>query len=128
VKPRLLLDTDILVDYLRGDERARDLVLREADAIAVSAITVAELYAGARTEAESLDLDELLAALPVIEVGPDIARQAGLLKATFGRSHGVGIADAVIAATARVHALALATLNVRHYPMIAGLRPPYTKD
>jgi len=127
VKPRLLLDTDVMVDYLRGNGHARDFVMREADAIAVSAITVAELFAGVRTDAEARDLDELLGAITVLAVSADIARQAGLLKARYARSHGLGIADAVIAATTHMHELTLATLNVRHYPMFAGIRPPYEK-
>jgi predicted nucleic acid-binding protein len=49
------------------------------------------------------------------------------LKAQYARSHGLGIADAVIAATTRLHGLRLATLNVRHYPMFADIRPPYQK-
>jgi predicted nucleic acid-binding protein len=128
MKPRLLLDTDVLVDFLRGYAPARELVIREAEAIAVSAITVAELFAGARTAAEVRDLDEVLEVVPVIPVTPAIARQAGTLKFRSGRSHGVGIADAVIAATAQLHARELCTLNVRHFPMFVALEPPYARN
>ncbi len=127
MKPRLLLDTDVLVDYLRGYLPARDLVVREAETIAVSAITVAELFAGARTPEEERDLDEVFEAVPVIPVTAAIARQAGRLKRRFGRSHGVGIADAVIAATAQLHTMDLCTLNVRLFPMFGPPEPPYVK-
>jgi hypothetical protein len=52
---------------------------------------------------------------------------AGILKRDFGKSHGVGLADAILAATAQAEGAELATLNVKHYPMIKGLRPPYEK-
>lgn len=40
-------------------------------------------------------------------------------------SHGLDIIDAVIAATARVHGLELIALNLKHFPMIPGLKAPY---
>jgi predicted nucleic acid-binding protein len=46
---------------------------------------------------------------------------------TYRQSHGgVGIADYLIGATAELHGAELATLNVRHFPMFPGLRPPFS--
>ncbi len=45
----------------------------------------------------------------------------------FRRSHsGVGLGDYLIAATVTVHGLSLATLNVRHYPMIPDLAAAFS--
>ena len=41
--------------------------------------------------------------------------------------HGVGLADAMLAATAEAENAELKTLNTKHYPMFKGLRPTYTK-
>ncbi|MDR2788183.1 MAG: hypothetical protein LBD06_07465 [Candidatus Accumulibacter sp.] len=49
------------------------------------------------------------------------------MKRDFGRSHGVGLADALVAATVSSENAELKTLNARHYPMIKGLRAAYTK-
>nr|WP_051425979.1 PIN domain-containing protein [Jiangella gansuensis] len=60
---------------------------------------------------------------PVTEV---IARQAGALMRRYRRSHsGIGLGDYVIAATAGVRGVPLATLNVRHFPMFDDLAAPF---
>ena len=43
----------------------------------------------------------------------------------FQASHGLDVSDALIAATAEQHGLALATLNIKHFPMFKGLKRPY---
>ena len=50
-----------------------------------------------------------------------------LYKRDFNKSHGVGLADAILAATAENEKAELKTLNVKHYPMISGLKPAYKK-
>jgi predicted nucleic acid-binding protein len=122
----LLVDTDVLVDYLRGYAPAIAFVQEHALRMTFSAITVAELHAGARS-AETALLDELDRLFPIIPVTREIARAGGLLQAEYGRSHGLGLADALVAATAKQHGLLLNTLNVKHFPMFPGLAPPYRK-
>jgi len=124
--PNLLVDTDIFVDFLRGNDLAIDFVRTNATRIVLSSIVVAELYAGARSE-ELPILDELPQSFPVEPITADIARAAGLLKSRYARSHGVGLADALIAATAKHHDLDVGTLNTKHFPMFPGLEPPYRK-
>nr|VFK08400.1 MAG: hypothetical protein BECKLPF1236A_GA0070988_100171 [Candidatus Kentron sp. LPFa]VFK24611.1 MAG: hypothetical protein BECKLPF1236C_GA0070990_100152 [Candidatus Kentron sp. LPFa] len=97
-----------------------------AGRIVLSSIVVAELYAGAKDEELSV-LDELPRLFPVEPVTAEIARLAGLLKGRYARSHGVGLADALIAATAKQHGLDIGTLNIKHFPMFPGLEPPYRK-
>jgi len=123
----LLLDTDILVDYLRGVPSAVTFVMDHESEIALSSVTVAELYAGVRVGEETARLGELVELFPIISVDLQIARAAGTHRRDFGPSHNTGLADAMIAATAEVRHLRLQTLNVRHYPMISGLKPPYER-
>ena len=122
-----LVDTDIFVDFLRGHDKAVAFVQDCADRIVVSSIVLAELYAGARGEEELAKLDGLPRLFPVRSITAEIALGGGLLKAEYGKSHGLGLADALLAATARHHGLVLKTLNVRHFPMFQGLEPPYQK-
>ncbi|MDD4891416.1 MAG: type II toxin-antitoxin system VapC family toxin [Phycisphaerae bacterium] len=123
----LLLDTDVLVDYLRGQTQAIALVQANHGRIVISSMTVAELYAGVREGAERAALEEIESLFPVLPVTAEAARSGGLLRRDFGKSHGISIADAIVAATALAEDAELATLNVRHYPMIKGLRPAYLK-
>lgn len=123
---KILVDTDVLVDFLRGNPVAVSFVQANAARMVLSSVTIAELYAGSR-EGDGLALDELPRVFPVEPVTFDIARAAGLLKANYGKSHGLGLADALVAATARHHGFGFATLNVKHFPMFPGMTPPYRK-
>lgn len=123
---RLLIDTDVLVDFLRGFPKAVKYVKTHSEEIIISAITVAELYAGVRDE-ERRQLDDFISLFDVIPVSDEIAKSGGLFKQQFFKSHGVGLADAIIAATSIISDAELKTLNTKHYPMLKGLRVPYSK-
>jgi hypothetical protein len=123
----ILLDTDILVDFLRGYNKAEAFIAAQADRIILSAIVVAELFAGVKGEAEREALDALVSLFRIVPVDVEIAKAGGLYKRDYGKSHGVGLADAILAATAEAWKAELKTLNIKHYPMLKGLRPAYTK-
>jgi predicted nucleic acid-binding protein len=72
-------------------------------------------------------LDSLLSLFRIVSVSHELARGAGLYKRDFAKSHGVGLADAIVAATVDSENADLKTLNVKHYPMIKGIKPAYTK-
>jgi predicted nucleic acid-binding protein len=123
----VLVDTDVMVDFLRGHPKAVALVQAQSGRIILSSIVAAELYAGVRGDEELNTLDSLIYLLRVVPVSPELARAAGLYKRDYARSHGIGLADAIIAATAQAENAGLKTLNIRHYPMLKGLKPAYTK-
>ena len=126
----ILPDTDVLIDFLRGHAQAVLFVESNAERIILSSIVVAELYAGVRGGEESRErtvLENFLSLFRVVPVSREIAKLGGLYKRDYGRSHGVGIADAVVAATAASEDAALKTLNVKHYPMLGSLEPAYRK-
>jgi len=122
-----LLDTDVLVDFLRGYDKAVEFVTTNSHKILLPSIVVAELFAGVKGSAELTSLDNFVSLFPVIPITCEIARAGGLYKREFGKSHGVGLADAIMAATCESENAALTTLNVKHYPMIKGLKPAYQK-
>ncbi len=123
----ILLDTDIMVDFLRGHPKAVSLVKAHSDSIMLSSIVVAELYAGVKGDRELATLDDFAAFCYIVPVTQDIARTGGIYKRDYAKSHGVGLADALIAATAQAEGVSLKTLNIKHYPMLKGIRPPYIK-
>ena len=127
MKRPILLDTDVLVDFLCGYPAAVAYVKAQADRILLSAVVSAELYAGVRDSDELARLDEFLSLFRVAPVTADLARSAGLYKRDYHRSHGVGLADAIVAATAETERADLKTFNTKHYPMLKGLKPPYMK-
>ncbi len=124
----LLIDTDVMVDFLRGYPKAVALVKAQSARIILSSIVSAELYTGIRGSHELTALDALISLFRVVPVSASLARVAGLHKRAYGKSHGVGLADAIIAATAEVENAELCTLNIKHYPMFTGLQSAYTKS
>jgi len=123
----ILLDTDVLVDFLRGYSKAVAFVNAHSARIILSSIVVAELYAGVKGVDEQAALEDFVSLFRVIPVSADIAKAGGLYKRDYGKSHGVGLADAILAATAEAEDAELKTLNRKHYPMLKGLRAAYTK-
>jgi len=123
----ILLDTDVLVDFLRGYSKAVAFVNAHSVRIILSSIVVAELYAGVKGVDEQAALEDFVSLFRVIPVSADIAKAGGLYKRDYGKSHGVGLADAILAATAEAEDAELKTLNRKHYPMLKGLRAAYTK-
>jgi len=124
---RLLIDTDVLVDYLRGQDDSASFLEARSETLLVSAITVAELFAGVREGQERTALNTFLSAFEVVPVTAPIAQRGGLLRRDFGKSHGAGLADALIAATAQETGARLVTLNAKHFPMVPDHLVPYTK-
>lgn len=121
----LLLDTSILIGYLRNQPAAVTYVEATAHQQILSAVVVAELYGGVREGQERATLDALIGAYTVLPVTSSLAVAAGLLWRQYRPSHGVGLADALLAATALTHGLTLITLNQKHFPMLPNLLVPY---
>ena len=92
----ILLDTDVLVDFLRGHNKAVALVNTHSDRIILSSIVVAELYAGVKGDAEQATLDDFVSLFRVVSVSAEIAKAGGLFKRDYGKSHGVGLADTIL--------------------------------
>ncbi len=124
---RFLIDTDVIVDYLRDEPKAIAYFENLNEELLVSAITVAELYAGMRDH-EKEQLTEFLSAFQTIPLNHKIAKQGGLYRRDYGATQGVGLADALIAATAVSQSATLITLNKKHFPMLKDVKRPYRKD
>ncbi len=122
-----LVDTSILIDYLRGNAGAGDLLEREraADVLHASEITRIEVLAGMRPTEED-DTRALLSTLVWHPVDVEIAEEAGALGRQWLPSHHtIDSADLAIAATAVRTDARLLTRNVRHFPMFTDLQAPY---
>ena len=122
-----LVDTSILIDYLRGHAGAGDLLEREraADVLHASEITRIEVLAGMRPADED-DTRALLSTLVWHPVDADIAEEAGALGRQWLPSHHtIDSADLAIAATAVRTDARLLTRNVRNFPIFTDLQAPY---
>lgn len=114
---KVLLDTDVLIDLLRGRE-ATKAFLHEVAGHSIpccSVISVAEIYVGMRPEEEA-DTVNLLDGLVIVLLTREIAEAAGRFKRRT-KSRQLELADCLIAATAFMEGAALATGNVKDYPI-----------
>ncbi len=113
-----LLDTDVVIDFLRRRDYARKLLegWSEEGLLAISTLTHLEIYQGMKTVEEKAT-NLLLDGLVSIPVDIPIARRAGkMLKELRGRGLTIGITDSIIAATALQLGTPLLTNNIEHYP------------
>jgi predicted nucleic acid-binding protein len=125
----ILVDSDVLIAHLRGVEAARAWLTRARRAhgqLAVSVVTIVEVGGGARSN-ERKPVQRLLSSMRAIPITEPIAWRAGELMLHFRPSHrAIGLGDYLIAASAELEGLELATLNVKHFPGFSGLTAPFT--
>jgi predicted nucleic acid-binding protein len=124
---KLLFDTDVLIEYLRGNDEAKDYIDDIQDVIYLSAITMAELYAGVRKGEEFNILETFIETFEVVKLDKNIARRGGLYRNQYSPGHGTGLADALIAATAKEIDAQVVTFNSKHFPMFNDVIKPYEK-
>lgn len=129
-KEKRLVDTDVLIDYLRGISQALKYLegVMNSSTCYISTITISELYAGVRDGRERQVLDQFIQEFYIAILSDTIAKKAGLIRRDYGKTHGVGLADAIIAATAEDMNAQLITLNKKHYPMLTKVHVPYLKN
>lgn len=124
----VLVDTPVLIDHLRGDARALRLLsdlFGQEDRVWAATPTRTEVIAGLR-QTEAVAVAELFGILSWVDIDVAVADAAGEFARHYSRAHsGIGTTDYLIAAAAVSIGARLVTLNVRHYPMIEGLAPPY---
>lgn len=115
----VLIDSDVIIDILRGRRKVVEQALAlESSGVPTycTAISWAEIYAGIRPGEEALT-DAFFRARGEVVLDGIAGRHAGSYLARYRGSHGLELADALIAAAAVTSELRLWTLNRRHYPM-----------
>lgn len=123
----VVVDTSVIVDHLRNDPRAVNLMtdLLKQDRVWAATPTRTEIIAGLRPD-ELEPIAKLFDVLSWIEIDIEIADGAGQLARKYRRSHGgIDTVDYLIAAAAQSIGASLVTLNVRHFPMFPDLEPAY---
>lgn len=115
----VLLDSDVIIAVLRG-RRPVGTALARLETFGVPtyccAVAWAEIHAGLRP-GEEVVTEAFFAARGDLVLDAATGRRAGAYLSRFARSHGVELADALVAAAAATSGLRLWTLNRKHYPM-----------
>jgi predicted nucleic acid-binding protein len=119
----MLVDTDVLIWHLRGYPKATQQLDR-LPKLTISAVTWLELLQGFRNQAELLAVRKSLEMREAerLPLTPAITERAVALMEALALSHGLQMGDALIAATALEHRMAVLTGNAKHFSPIDGLR------
>ncbi len=114
-----LLDTDVIIWYLRGNQKAYELI-HSLDIFAISAVTYMELVQGMRDKNELRQLKRTLKQWQVktIYISEEISALALFYVEEYFLSHFMQLADALIAATCSNYGLTLYTANDKHYKIV----------
>lgn len=119
----ILIDTDILIDVANNDLTANSRLITESqnNSLAISSITVMELTIGCRNKSELQALNRFIKQFQVLKLTSNIGDRAIELLNGYFLSHGLLIADALIAATAIENNISLLSKNQRDFRFILEL-------
>ncbi|MBI4657027.1 MAG: type II toxin-antitoxin system VapC family toxin [Elusimicrobia bacterium] len=115
----IILDSDVIIEVLRGNEEVTEEVIRlgkSGHAVLYTPVSEAEIYHGIRGN-EAGKAEALFSGCASVPITDTIGEKAGHYLRQFHKSHGTGLADALIAAATCVNNAELFTLNHKHYPM-----------
>jgi predicted nucleic acid-binding protein len=119
----ILVDTDVMIDVLRRHEPALAWLRSLGEqALGISGLVAMELMQGCRNRNEQRRVATLLRPYVLYWPNEVACKQAYDDFASYYLSHGLGILDALIAATAVSSNAVLATFNDKHYRVVSGLR------
>ena len=119
----ILCDTNVIIEILKGNKRTINIIESIGlENIAISSVTVMELYFGALNKSELNKIKKHLQALNIVHFDTDISESAVKLIERFSKSHGLQIPDAIIAATAMTSKIKLFTFNLNDFKYIDGLK------
>jgi predicted nucleic acid-binding protein len=125
-----LLDSDIIIDLQRGHKAALTwFAALPSETVAVSGYAVMELVQSARNEKEAASADGILNQLARVWPSAAARDTACADFRALHLAHGLGLIDALIAATAKELGATLCTFNAKHFRMVPGLRieQPYSR-
>jgi len=118
---KIVLDTNILIEILKGNRTIiNQLELLNTD-FYISSITVMELYYGALNKVELFQLKKFISLFHVIEINENISTISTELIFEYAKSHNLAIPDSLIASTAISLNSKLFTLNLKDFRYIDGL-------
>ena len=119
----MIIDTDVLIWYLRGNENAQKAINANTP-FKISVTNYLELLQGMRDKKELRILQSFLKnwSVEIIHINENISNRAMFLMEDYYLSHSMELGDSIIAATALESGETLLTANEKHYGFIANLQ------
>jgi predicted nucleic acid-binding protein len=119
----VLVDTDVLIWYMRGNEKAKKII-DKVGTFYISSVNYMELLQGIRNKEELRLLRHFLTQrkIEIVHVSEDVSQKALNYMEEYSLSHNLRMADAMIAATVLILGVGLLTANSKHYLPIKGIK------
>ena len=119
----MIIDTDVLIWYLRGNENAQKIISANIP-FKVSVINYMELLQGMNDKRELNILQKYLRkwSVEILQINEDISRRAMFFVENYHLSHSMELGDAIIAATTLEYQETLLTANSKHYGFIPSIQ------
>ena len=116
-----LVDTDVMIWYLRGNENAKELL--HSLNFCISSVTYMELLQGMRNKQELKLFQKMIKSwgIKVVFIDEEISAKALFYMEEYFLSHSMELADSLIGATCTRHGLTLVTANDKHYRVLKDL-------
>ena len=115
----ILVDTDLIIDYLRGDEKSISFI--ENNEISITYLTKLELFAGCSNKSEIKILDENID-FDILSINDKILEKSLKIYKNHHLKDGIGIIDSIISATAIENNIDFCSKNFKHYKNIEKLK------
>lgn len=118
----MIIDTDVLIWYLRGNTRAKEVVECQIP-FSLSVVTYMELVQGMKNRNEFRLFQKQLSVwhARILHIDRDVSSRAMFYVQEYALSHSMALADALVAATVVQNADVLLTANEKHYRFIPTL-------
>jgi predicted nucleic acid-binding protein len=118
----LIIDTDVLIWYLRGNTKAKDIV-ENSIPFSISVVTYMEIIQGMKNKEEFKIFQKQMLRwnTHIIQIDQDISSRAMFYVQEYSLSHSMMLADALIAATVVQNSETLITANDKHYKFIPNI-------
>jgi hypothetical protein len=119
----LIIDTDVLIWELRGNQKAQK-ILHSSIPFSISVITYIEIIQGMKDKKESNSLIKQIRkwGVDIVQISNDISTRAMIYIEQYYLSHSMELADALIAATCVNRSETILTANEKHYKHIPNMQ------
>lgn len=116
----MLIDTCILINHFRGDAVTSHFLIENRGEMKISSVTDMEISQGVRNKEELKSYEKLLQQLgiQIIDLNEEVSVKARLWVRSYGLSHNLYLADALIAATAAIHGYQLISFNMKDFQFL----------
>ena len=122
-KLNYLLDTCLLIDYLRGEPSIYDIFIQDKNVkLTMSTVTMMELMIGALNKREASYIQKAFKSIEILYIDENISKMAEDLIIKYSKSHNLQIDDALIAATAIKMDMELITYNLSDFRYIPNIK------